>query len=414
MARKLTLGIAAAILASVALAASAQASTTTRLVMSEGAAFAVLGHSCGGIQEQVYVRGFGAKGYPIGNVHMQTSCGGSGRDGGGHTTTYTATASVEWTWFGETRSYSAPGGPLVAEEATDGYGDRVYNVGTVAYLETTAPPLQPPGPPTGVTASVALAEGTPEYLRMSIGWTVAPETAGLLKYSTMTATPVNNPAAPVLTETRIPYFESGSVAPVQPKTTYVVTVTSTDSEGTSEPSAPIEITSPNSDGEAPKEQKRDACTSNHGKISLSPGLTETPAVQKVTISGELSGCDGPNVPETGKYTAHETTTEAVACPQLSSASIEPEAIPVSFAIKWLPLEEGTSKGKLFMPVSETPMTGMSGTITGGPFSSSTPIKAAFVGELFKGAALCGVPQGKLQVVKPVKSGTFTTSEVEFQ
>lgn len=225
----------------------AAAATPIRLYLSQAAAFSILGHSCGGIQEEVYVRGFAANGYPAGNVNMHTSCGGSGRGGGGHTTTYTGTASVIWTWFGETRSFGPLKGPLVALPATDSHGDRVYNVGTAAYLEDVNPPLRPPAPPTGVSASVALAEsGETEFLQMTVSWTVAPATAGLLRYSTMTATPVKS-SAPVLSAQRIPYFSFGYLQPAQPSTTYRVTVTSTDAEGTSKPSTPIEITTPGFD-----------------------------------------------------------------------------------------------------------------------------------------------------------------------
>jgi len=347
---------------------------------------------------------------------MSTRCGGSGRGGGGGgSTTYTGTASVVWTWFGETRSYGTLKGALEGVSAEDSHGDKVYNVGTAAYLETGTPPLQPPAVPTGVTASVGLAEaGESEFLRMTVGWTVAPETAGLLKSSTVTATPVNS-SAPVLTTTVIPYFSSAALQPVEPNTTYRVTVTSTDSEGTSEPSAPIEITSPNSDGEATKEhQTYDSCSVNHGTIKLTPGLTETPSVQTITVTGELSECDGPQVAEAGKYTDHLTTTEAVTCSALSSASLTPTTKSTSFTVKWVPLEEGTSKGTLIVPLSEVPMAGVSGTLKGGPFEALTPIKAGSISESFTGASTCGVPQGKLKIVKPVKAGTFSTSEVEFR
>jgi len=86
---------------------------------------------------------------------------------------------------------------------------------------------------------------------------------------------------------------------------------------------------------------------------------------------------------------------------------------VSLSVKWLPIEEGSSKGLLVMPLSEAPLTGLSGSISGGPFSTATPIKAASVFESFTGASICGVPQGKKAIIKPVKTGTFSTSEVEF-
>jgi len=409
MTRRIILIVAASATICVALASSASAASPIRLYLSEGAAFRVLGHWCGGIQQEVFVTGFAANGYPQGNISMKTTCGGSGRGGGGHSTTYTGTASAIWTWFGETRSYSTPGGPLVAKEATDSHGDRVYNTGSAAYLETGSPPLKPPAAPTSISASIFLYDEPPEGLRMNTGWTVDPETAGLIKYSTATATPVGS-SAPILSSSPGSYFSSAVLQPVEPSTTYRVTVTSTDAEGTSEPSAPIELRSPNSDGEAEKKGKTtNGCASNHGTIKLSPGLTETPAVQTITIAGEMAACEGPTVPEFGKYTAKDVTTEAVTCATLSGATLEGTASK-AFSVLWN--AEGSSKGSLILPLSEAPLTGMTGSLKGGPFETATPFKATSVSESFTGASTCGVPQGKKAVVKPVKVGTFSTSEVE--
>jgi hypothetical protein len=414
MARRVAFVLVLAALGSALLGSNAFAASPIRLALNEGDAFRVLGHSCGGIQQKVYVNGFAPNGYPRGNAYLSTRCGGSGRGGGGGSTTYTGSASVVWTWFGETRSYGSPAEPggETAVAAEDGHHDRVYNSATAAYLETGEPPLKPPQPPTGVTASIFLSDEPPEDLRMTVGWTVAPETAPLLKSSTATASPVGS-AAPVLSATVSTYFSSTVLQPVEPGTTYRVTVTSTDSEGTSAPSAPVEIKSPNSDGEAEKERKKtETCTSNGGKISLSPGITETPAVQSMTASGEMKGCEGPLGPESGKYVGHLYTTEPITCSSLTSAALEGTKSK-SFSIKWLPLEEGTSKGSMVMPLSEAPLIGMSGTLTGGPFAAATNFKAASVFESFTGASLCGVPQGKNKVIKPVKAGVFSTSEVEF-
>jgi hypothetical protein len=288
MARKLMLTVFATAAACGALASSAPASTTVPLYMSQGAAFAVLGRSCGGIQEQVYATGFASNGYPMGNVHLQTSCGGSGRGGGYKTTTYTATAGVVWTWFGETRSYSVPGGALEAKSATDAYGNRVYNTGTSAFLESVDPQLQPPAAPAGVSASILLNDET-NSLQMTVGYTVDPETAVLLTHSTITATPVSS-SAPVLTAERSPYFSSGVLAPVEPSTTYRVTVTSTDAEGTSQPSAPVEIRSPNSDGEAETGLPPEAGPEFGRCVKVGGGGVYT-----------NSGCTAESATETGAY-----------------------------------------------------------------------------------------------------------------
>ena len=93
--RRLLAGLLAGGAVCAALASSAAAATATQLVLPQGTAFAILGHSCGGIQEQAYATGFDpTSGYPTGDVHLQTRCGGSGRGGGYHTTTYTAWVGV--------------------------------------------------------------------------------------------------------------------------------------------------------------------------------------------------------------------------------------------------------------------------------------------------------------------------------
>jgi hypothetical protein len=59
-------------------------------------AFARLGHSCGGIQQQIFGEGFDANGNVTGYVFAETRCGGSGKGGGYHTTTYSAWVAVTW------------------------------------------------------------------------------------------------------------------------------------------------------------------------------------------------------------------------------------------------------------------------------------------------------------------------------
>jgi|GEM_PF-754368 hypothetical protein len=257
MLRKVILSTVLSALIALGLAPAAGAATTTSLVLSQSAAFSILGHSCGGIQEQVYATGFAPGGYPTGDAYLQTRCGGSGRGGGYKSTTYSAWATVTWDWFGETRSFArlegAAEGISEAFSAEDAHGDRIYNVKTAAFLETTSPPVVPPAAPTGVVAAVsAIESGEQLVLRFQVSWTPASETAGLITSSTVTATPVGS-TAPVLTTT---VNGSGTVAivgPLQPNTTYQITVTNTDAEGTSQASTPIEAKSPNSDGEVEKE-----------------------------------------------------------------------------------------------------------------------------------------------------------------
>jgi hypothetical protein len=408
------LAIAACLLC-LGIAPAARAANPTQLFLSQSAAFSILGHSCGGIQEHVYATGFAPSGYPAGDVYMQTRCGGSGRGGGYKYTTYSAWASVAWDWFGETRSYARLEGAAEGStsfSAEDAHGDRIYNVGTSAYLETGEPPLQPPGTPTGLSASVGIYEaGETEYLRMTIGWTPAAETAGLITSSTVTATPVN-PGPPVLSTTVAGTWATADLGPVAPNTAYLVTVTNTDAEGTSEP-ASTELTSPNEDGEGAGggTLAAETCEANSGTIKLSPGLSETPHVQNITVKGRLSGCDGSSEGAEATYVDHLKTTEEVTCSTLSSLSAEPTTSAVSLVVKWVPKGAGVSHGTLVMALTEAAAAGLSGTLEGGPFQAPVGVLGGTVWESFTGGPTCGVAEGKKKA-KAVKRGTFSGTALE--
>ncbi len=420
MARGVIAAVAASILislGSLGAAGTADAATTVPLVLSQSAALSILGHSCGGIQEQVYATGFVAPhGYPAGDVYMRTRCGGSGRGGGYKTTTYAAWATVVWDWVGDTRSFArlegAAEGISTTFSAEDAYGDHLYNVGTAAYLETTAPPVVAPEAPTGVTAefsTIEVGEGEEEPVRrFLVSWTPAPETAGLITSSTVTATPVGS-TAPVLTATTSGGASTAVIEPLQRHTTYVITVTSSDDEGTSPDSSPIEARSESSP--PPPPPAVETCEQNTGTIKLSPGLEETPHVQSITVKGQLKGCDGSLSMSEGSYTAHLTTTEAVGCSSLTDPFVEPAATPVSLAVKWAPKEAGSSTGTLVMPLTEAGGS-LGGTLEGGPFTEPLSMSAGSVYESFTGGPTCGVPAGRKAKAKAVKDGTFTSAAVE--
>jgi hypothetical protein len=336
MARRAVVTAAAAIVVCLGAVAGAGAATPTSLLVPQSAAFSMLGHSCGGIQEQAFTTGFDlASGYPAGDVYLQTRCGGSGRGGGYKTTTYSVWTAVTWDWFGEARTYSrlegAPAGLNSTFSAEDAYGDRVYNVLSAvnvqpancsvgntsyctyrAYLEAIAPPLAAPGAPTGVTA-VQSGE------QLQVSWAPASETEALITSSTVTATPVGS-TAPALTTTVSGSATSAIVGPLVPSTTYRITVTSSDAEGTSPASTPIEATSASPEKEPPDEEpgheapefgrcvkvpgeKEGTVTFYHGRFTTA-GCQEESATQ----SGKFEWY--PGVVNTGFSTSIKPTTAA--------------------------------------------------------------------------------------------------------
>jgi len=201
------------------------------LLLPQSTAFAILGYSCGGIQEHPYVTGFDpTTGYPTGDVYLSTTCNGSGR--GSHPTTHTAWAAVTWDFTGNvvsatTRSNAAAVDPTFF--ATDVYGDTIYNAGAAAYLVV---PL--PAAPTGVTT---VQSGD----QFQVSWMPKGVNPAAVASTTVTATPVNSTAS-VLTTTVAGSATDGVISSLQPQTIYQITVVNTTISGSSPASTPIVVT----------------------------------------------------------------------------------------------------------------------------------------------------------------------------
>jgi hypothetical protein len=128
---------AAAALGSLATIPNARASASpVSLVVSQSTGFAVLGHSCGGIQQYNFGSGFDpASGYPDGDVYMWTTCSSGGR--GSHPTTYSAWLSSTWDFTGALVSYSTlASAPTVNPtlSVNDAHGNNLYNQSNQAFL----------------------------------------------------------------------------------------------------------------------------------------------------------------------------------------------------------------------------------------------------------------------------------------
>jgi cysteine-rich repeat protein len=126
------IAVAAVLFVTVGLESAASGASTTSLLVPASRAFSVLGHSCGGIQEQALATGFDAtSGYPTGDVYLQTRCGGSGKGGGYHTTTYSKWVGVTWDYTGAVVSSAvlaaAPTNVDPTFSAVDSFGNQIYN-----------------------------------------------------------------------------------------------------------------------------------------------------------------------------------------------------------------------------------------------------------------------------------------------
>ena len=207
--------------------------TPTGLTLPQGLAFAVLGHSCGGIKEQTYVTGFDpSTGYPVGEVHLSTTCSTGGR--GSRPATFTAWAAVTWDFGGNVIS-SGPLSNAMATNpsfiATDAYGDTIYNANSAAYLVVPVP-----SEPAGVRA---VQSGD----QFQVSWVLNGVNPAAVTLSTVTATPINS-AAPVLTATVTGPAMTAEIPTLQPDTTYQITIVSMTLAGASPASTPINVTTP--------------------------------------------------------------------------------------------------------------------------------------------------------------------------
>jgi len=165
-------------------------------------------------------------------VYIQTRCGGSGRGGGYHTTTYSAWVATTWDFAGNATSWAKlASAPAVdpALSVPDGYGETVYNTGTAAFLVVPVPAA-----PSGV---IAVQSGD----ELQVSWTPEGVSPNAITSSILTATPDSSTAS-ILTATVPDSATSGSILALEPQTTYQVTVVNTSASGSGPASTPIAVT----------------------------------------------------------------------------------------------------------------------------------------------------------------------------
>lgn len=147
------------------------------------------------------------------------------------------------------------------------------------------------------------------------------------------------------------------------------------------------------------------CTGATGKIKLSPGLTETAAVQNVQIKGELTGCTGEGAQESYKFQIHAKTAEAVTCSALTTGALTGEESTIL-----VKTGEGNSGGSVATSVIEGESPFTSGALEGGPFTSAI----GTLTQSYTNGAGCGKPiitekNGKVheKAAKKVNKGFVT-------
>lgn len=154
------------------------------------------------------------------------------------------------------------------------------------------------------------------------------------------------------------------------------------------------------------------CTGATGKIKLSPGLTETAAIQNIQVKGELTGCTGEGAQESYTFQVHAKTAEAVTCAALTGGALSGEGS----TLKIKATGEGNSSGSASFQLIEGPGTLTSGTLSGGPFEGGSATGS--LTQEYTGGATCGKPiitekKGKVheKPAKKVNKGNVTGGAV---
>lgn len=142
------------------------------------------------------------------------------------------------------------------------------------------------------------------------------------------------------------------------------------------------------------------CAADSGTLKLSPGLTNTPAVQTVKLAATTTGCEGENFSSVS-YKATIKTAAAVSCSVLSGAG---EALTGSAKYVWTPKNANNKTGSLITALTEAPGTSLFGEMRAPNALGKENWLLTLAGTVTE--TLPGTC-----ATKPVKKGTFTGSPV---
>jgi hypothetical protein len=150
------------------------------------------------------------------------------------------------------------------------------------------------------------------------------------------------------------------------------------------------------------------CTGATGKIKLSPGLSESAAVQNIQVKGEFTGCTGTEAKESYKFQIHAKTAEAVTCSALTSGALSGAESTILIKAPG----EGNSSGSVSLSLVEGAGAFSSGPLAGGAFNEGTA--SGSLTQSYTGGAGCGKPvitekHGKTheKAAKKVSKGVVT-------
>jgi alpha-tubulin suppressor-like RCC1 family protein len=155
----------------------------------------------------------------------------------------------------------------------------------------------------------------------------------------------------------------------------------------------------------PEEVVRATCATNSATITLSPGLTDTPAAQRMEIKGKLAGCKGEPFTKV-TYTA-TVETEPVSCSVLH----EQEAQLGRAGFNWTP-KAAASTGILVAVLVEADESLMRGEVLAGSYAP-LHFTEYEMKEAFSGGEKCGKAKGN-KAAKAVKKGTVSGSGIDLK
>ncbi len=348
----LVLSAGVAILGLVGISSLPASASTISLLLPQSTAFSYLGHSCGGIQEKAYATGFDpTSGYPTGDVYLSTRCGGSGRGGGYHVTTYTAWAGVTWDFTGAVVTSAALSSvpsvnPTFSE--FDANGNEVYNLSNSALLSLN-PAFVPTPRVTGVSTPSGPATGGTSLAITGTGFTAATSvafgTVAAASYTVNSDTSITA-VSPVSTAgtVHVTVASSGgtSATDVADQFTFVgapiVTGLSPDS-GPLTPSTTVTVTGVNLTGATLVSFGDTPCgflVNDDTSITAYAPLGEAADSVAVTVT-TIGGTSAPTPADVFTYTA--TATNAPGAPSMDGATAGDTSATVSFTA---PLSDGGS------------------------------------------------------------------------